>query len=257
MHCWHCDTCKKLAFHIGTTAHKIHTKPTLSPGVSPPTSQCPPPQSWVLVSERLNLLVVPVVISPHTADGPDMCVRWDGPRIRWRTHMQGFLRRLWRWALMSMWWVINQVGPRQDGPVEASTCVEKSYLQAKKWLQLFTVNICGAFEQLFVVFTCKMNCRGWAVWQRCLKKRRNTVWMFAAENKFFRFCFLRHINVLDILTDVRRCVFASSCTGMCVSNHQHVWKLDSTEQPSVKLDAVQHKSMAPSSSASSHVSLCC
>lgn len=34
----------------------------------------------------------------------------------------------------------------------------------------------------------------------------------------------------------------------CVSNHLHVWNFDSTERPSVKLDAVQHKCIFPSSS---------
>lgn len=48
------------------------------------------------------------------------------------------------------------MGPRQDGPVDASTCVgENLSRRPKKWLPLFTGNICGAFEQLLAVFTCK------------------------------------------------------------------------------------------------------
>lgn len=34
---------------------------------------------------------------------------------------------------------------------------------------------------------------------------------------------------------------------LCFSNHLHVWNLDSTDHPSVKLDAVQHKCLPPSS----------
>lgn len=39
--------------------------------------------------------------------------------------------------------------------------------------------------------------------------------------------------------------------GPRFSNHLHVWNLDSTERPGVKLDAVQHKCISSSSSSSS------